>query len=82
MENTNPNEVTNNKEIACVADFLYVLQNEVNPINKTKKEKQIERFYRGLSKTEYLEKDYPSIYRAPKDKVSKKMVNELFMIHI
>lgn len=72
MENTNPNEVTNNKEITCVADFLYVLQNEVNPINKTKKEKQIERFYRGLSKTEYLEKDYPSIYRTPKDEVSKK----------
>lgn len=71
MENTNQNEVTNTQEITCVADFLYVLQNEVKPINKIKKEKQIERFYRGLSKTEYLEIDYPSIYRAPKDKVSE-----------
>lgn len=53
-------ELKNRKKITCVADYLAVLKKEVHEVFT-----ESERFFRGLSKTQYIESDYPSIYRSP-----------------
>lgn len=61
MENNKVKKELNNKKlITCVSDYLTVLKNEVQEVD-TKNE----RFFRGLSNTDYVKTDFPSIYRSP-----------------